>query len=372
MVVLFASMGFAWNCPSGQIRQQAPAGTPTSAPFYDVVEGIAFICVPNTPPPSMPSTQTQNQTQSQTQQQNQQQNATATSTSNSTSGAHATGGNSIATGGSATGGKVSDSGNSSNTNTNVAEGGKGGQGGKGGNAAISGSGNSSQTQSSVSSATGNGVGNGNNSNNYASSTVVEAPKIPVNTAFAPSQFPTVGCYKTYSGGAQTQAFGISLGGGKIDKNCAILEAAGRARNILAYCKVYITDKYVHEAGVTLEDCMHQEQVAAVLPPPIVAAPVPQPVLITVQTETNQPAPVTAPVLAGTCATVSNVCKAMLDDAINWHKQNDGTIVVYGSLTTYRVANAMRQYLNKNGVPNESIRVEMSSKSSAEVGFAYLQ
>ena len=36
----------AWNCPAGQIRQQAPAGTPASTPYYDVVEGIAFICVP--------------------------------------------------------------------------------------------------------------------------------------------------------------------------------------------------------------------------------------------------------------------------------------------------------------------------------------
>src|ERR1035438_5267490 len=46
---------FAWNCPAGQIRQQAPAGTPTTTPYYDVVEGIAFICVPSTPTPN-PST----------------------------------------------------------------------------------------------------------------------------------------------------------------------------------------------------------------------------------------------------------------------------------------------------------------------------
>ena len=36
----------AWDCPAGQIRQQAPAGTPVSTPYYDVVEGIAFVCVP--------------------------------------------------------------------------------------------------------------------------------------------------------------------------------------------------------------------------------------------------------------------------------------------------------------------------------------
>ena len=85
LVLMLSTFTFGWNCPTGQIRQQAPPGTPTTTPFYDVVEGIAFICVPSTPPttpPSTPSSQTQNQTQ----QQNQQQNATATSGSNSTSG----------------------------------------------------------------------------------------------------------------------------------------------------------------------------------------------------------------------------------------------------------------------------------------------
>jgi hypothetical protein len=379
-VLLLATMGFAWDCPAGQIRQQAPTGTPTTTPYYDVVEGIAFICVPSTPPttpPSAPSSQTQNQNQ--TQQQNQNQTATATSgsnsSSNSTSGATATGGNSSATGGTsnATGGKVSNSGNSSNTNTNTAQ---GGQGGKGGNATagVTGSGNSSQSQTSTSAANGNGVGNGNNSNDYQSSTVVDAAKIPVSSAFAPSQFPTVGCYKTYSGAVQGQNLGISLGGGKIDKNCAILEAAGRARNILAYCKVYITDEYVHKAGVTLDDCMHQEQVAIPLPPPIIAQPVPQPTIIVVPAA-PVPVPVAAipaPSLVGVCDKVTNECKAMLDDAINWKKQNEGRVIIYGSMTTYTVANAMRQYLKHSGLTDEDILVQMTERSriSAGVGFGY--
>lgn len=390
IAVMFLSIGsLAWNCPSGQIRQQAPPGTPVSTPYYDVVEGIAFICVPSTPPttPSTtPSSQTQNQTQSQNQ--TQQQTASATSgsnsSSNSTSGANATGGNatggnSTATGGTsnATGGKVSNSGNSSNTNTNTAQGGqggKGGNGGTGGNAAVNSSGNASQSQSTSSQATGNGVGNGNNSNDYQSSTVVDAAKIPVSSAFAPSQFPTVGCYKTYSGAVQGQNLGISLGGGKIDKNCAILEAAGRARNILAYCKVYITDEYVHKAGVTLEDCMHQEQVAIPLPPPIIAQPLPQPTIIVVPA---LPAPVPiaaipAPSLVGVCDKVTNECKAMLDDAINWKKQNEGRVIIYGSMTTYTVANAMRQYLKHSGLTDEDILVQMTERSriSAGVGFGY--
>jgi DNA repair exonuclease SbcCD nuclease subunit len=47
-ILSLSSLCWGWNCPSGQIRQQAPAGTPTTAPYYDVVEGIAFICVPST------------------------------------------------------------------------------------------------------------------------------------------------------------------------------------------------------------------------------------------------------------------------------------------------------------------------------------
>jgi hypothetical protein len=383
---------FAWPSCSGNWNQVAngttgTAGTGGIGETYNA-DGITWQCQSKTPPPTTPPSTPSSQTQNQNQNQQQNQNATATSGSNSTSGststsgATATGGNSTsgstssATGGTstATGGKVSNSGNSSNTNTNTAQGGKGGHGGKGGSAAVTGSGNSSQTQSTTSQATGNGVGNGNNSNDYQSSTLVEAAKIPVNTAFAPSQFPTVGCYKTYSGGVQGAQLGISLGGGKIDENCAILEAAGRARNILAYCKVYITDKYVHKAGVTLEDCMHQEQVSVPLPPPIVQAPIPQPTVIVVP---SAPAPVpvaavASPSLVGVCDRVSNECKQWLDDAINWKKQNDGRVVIYGSLTTYPVANAMRVYLKRGGLTDEDILVQMTDRNpvTAGVGFGY--
>ncbi|MGA2886189.1 MAG: hypothetical protein ABSE80_13760, partial [Halobacteriota archaeon] len=51
---------FAWDCPTGQIRQQAASGTPTTTPYYDVVEGIAFICVPTPTTTAMPSTTTSN------------------------------------------------------------------------------------------------------------------------------------------------------------------------------------------------------------------------------------------------------------------------------------------------------------------------
>ena len=79
---------FAWDCPTGQIRQQAASGTPTTTPYYDVVEGIAFICVPTpTTPTTTPSTMSNTS------------NSTSGATSTSASGANATGGNSNATGG---------------------------------------------------------------------------------------------------------------------------------------------------------------------------------------------------------------------------------------------------------------------------------
>lgn len=78
-------------------------------------------------------------------------------------------------------------------------------------------------------------------------------------AYAPTVIPTISCFKGYSGGASTGLFGASFGGGKIDTNCAELEAARQAPSLLARCKVYLTNKYVREAGVTLDDC---------LPPPV--------------------------------------------------------------------------------------------------------
>lgn len=377
-VLLLSAMSLAWNCPAGQIRQQAPAGTPTNTPYYDVVEGIAFICVPNTPPPSTPTPSTQNQTQSQNQNQNQSATATSGSTSNSTSGAtsgstsSATGGTSNATGGKSTSTSgVSNSGNSSNTNTNVAQGGKGGSA----TAGVTSSGNSSQTQSTNSSANGNGDGNGNNSNNYASTTNIAASKIPVSTAFAPTVVPTSPCFKGFGAAFQSMPVGASFGGGKIDANCRALQTTLHAPNRLTYCKLFINLQDSKAAHLTLEECMQQDSVITVTTTPAVPVEAPAPQIIVVPVQTPAPivaVPVATPKLAGTCLVLDNICKAELDDAINWHKQSDGTLVIYGSLTTYRVANAMRLYLTKNGVPSSGIRIEMAAGGGTEVGIAYLQ
>lgn len=136
---------------------------------------------------------------------------------------------------------------------------------------------------------------GNSSNEYSSSTLVEASKIPVSTAYAPSTFPTVGCFKGYGAGVQTAPVGVSLGGGKIDENCAILEAAGRAHNLLAFCKVYVSNKYVKKAGVTLADCLNAPPVPEVRTVvPVLSTPVPQIIVIPVGVTLTQPA-ITLPV-----------------------------------------------------------------------------
>lgn len=270
----------AWDCTSpGQIRVQVPAGTKGTGtgdgPGEVVtVEGITFQCQnpPKTPTKTKgaPITATNTNTNTNSNSNNNSNSNTnnnnnsskSTSSSNSSSNQNqgqsqgqgqtqtATGGNASATGGA---------------------GGAGGQGGQGGS--------SNQSQSSISSATDNGDG----SNNTTTNTNVAAPKIPVSTAYAPSVAPTVTCFKGAGVGVQTMAFGGSFGAGRIDENCAVLEAARQARNLLGFCKVWITNKYVHRAGVTLEDCMSNPPVD--IPTPVA---VPTPIVV------NVPAPVETP------------------------------------------------------------------------------
>ena len=242
----------AWSCPAGQIRQQAPAGTPTTAPYYDVVEGIAFICVPATPP-TTPSTSGSSA--------NATSNANSASTSNSSSNSNSTanGGNATST---ATGGNQKQNQNQSQTAT-------------GGNA----TGGNASAQGGTASASNNG--NGSNNASYSNTTNVAASRIPVASAFAPPVLPANPCFKGFGVGIQTMAVGGSFGGGKIDGNCAILETARLAPSLLAKCKVYITDKYAKAAGVTLDDCLQQQEVVPtqvndVVPPQV------QPVVVNVQ------------------------------------------------------------------------------------------
>jgi hypothetical protein len=247
LATLCSPAATAWNCPAGQQRVQAPAGTPTTAPYYDVVEGIAFVCepIPTTPPPSTSGSSA-----------NAASNANSTSTSNSSS--QANGGNATST---ATGGNQQQKQNQSQTAT-------------GGNA----TGGNASAQGGTATASGNGVGNGNNSNNYSNTTNVSAAAA---SPYAPPSFSTATCFKGFSGGASAVAGGISFGGGKIDQNCAELEAARQAPNLLVFCEQYVKVKYVKAAGVTLEQCMQPKPVAITVVAPAIVAQA-QPIVVNVQ------------------------------------------------------------------------------------------
>ena len=258
-VLCTAGASFAWpQCNGNWI--QVPAGTSSANGAVVAEGGQTFQCQP-VAPPTTPSTSNNSSNSTS----NSSSNSSSQSNSNSSSTSKATGGNSNATGGNATatggaggqggaGGSVSGSGNSTNTihntNLNVA------QGGTGGNANQKQGQTQSQTAnggSSSADASGNGVGNGNNSND----TTVNNPR-QVATAISPEVLPTVPCFKGFGIGGQSAAFGFSFGGGKIDENCAGLEAARQAPTRIARCKVYLLNKYVQKAGVTLEDCLGQE------------------------------------------------------------------------------------------------------------------
>ena len=285
----------AWNCSTpGQIRVQVPngtvgTGTGDGSGQVVVVGGLTFQCQN---PPSTSSTSNANS--------NSSSNSKSTSQSNSNSSSNATGGN--ATGGSVnnsgnstaiaaggqggTGGSVKDSGNSTNVNTNIAQGGQGGSVKNSGNSSINNSGNSkiensgnsnqkqSQNQGQSQVATGgksSANGNGDNSNN--SSSVTNVPR-DTATAIAPPVYPTVPCFKGIGIGAQGPAFGASFGGGKIDQNCAELEAARQAPTLIARCKILLTNKFYQKAGVSMEDCM--------------AVPAPREVVVQAPVETPAP------------------------------------------------------------------------------------
>ena len=220
-MVLCAASAFGWNCTTpGQVRVQVPTGTLGSGTGDGsgqvvVDSGLTFICeaLP-TAVTTPPSSTTNSNTNT--------SSATSTNTLSQTQ-------------------KQQQNQTQSNTSTN-----------------------SNQSAGGSVSDVGNSV------------TTVEAPKIPVASAYAPPVFSTTNCFKGYSAGAQTPIIGGSFGGGGIDKNCAALSAAQNLYAMgsrLAACKVIITTKAAKDAGVTMDDCMTVVQRPA---PMVIAAPVAQP------------------------------------------------------------------------------------------------
>jgi hypothetical protein len=300
LATLCSPVAQAWNCsdPSAErvdVGSTLPAGASAGdgdGQYYKGSDAVNpndyYVCkvvTPATAPTGGNSNANSSSTSSATSSSQAASNsASQSSATGGKSSSTATGGTSSATGGNATGGNavagISNAGNSYSTNNNQSAGGSGGS-------ATATGGNQKQTQSnaltnsgnSIASASGNGVGNGNNSNNYSNSTNVAAAAA---SPYAPPSFSTATCFKGFSGGASTAAAGISFGGGKIDQNCAELEAARQSPNLLTFCTQYIRVKYVKEAGVTLEMCM-QPKPAVIAPVPAAVAQVAaQPIVVTIQ------------------------------------------------------------------------------------------
>ncbi len=209
MILMSCASALAWNCSDplasrvavGTSQPSGSAGDGDGQWFLGTgsegTKGVYYVCeVPKSKTPKDPNGgsckgHSCNSTSGST--------STSGSSSTSTSGATATGGTSTATGGTATSSSgVNNSGNSSNTNNNTAQGGAGGAGG---------SATQGQKQGQQQSSSSNNTG-GNSANSYSSQTNVAAPTVPVNTAFAPTQIPTVSCFKGFGAGVQTVPAGV--------------------------------------------------------------------------------------------------------------------------------------------------------------------
>lgn len=305
-LVLSCVSAFAWPACSGNWIQvpTGTKGTASSGVGSVVTEnGQTYQCQNPSPTPSTGSTAT----------------ASSTAAATSSSAANATGGDAKAT---ATGGTVKDSGNSSvkNTLSNTLKDSGNSTIKDSGNSTIKDSGNSSnvnkntanggaggdasQQQQQSNSSTNNNASSASNNGNNSNNTTINQAKIPVNTAYAPTAIPTMGCFKGFGAGIQTGQVGASFGGGKVDENCERLEVArsyGIAGSWDAYCMVMVTNKYSKEAGVTFEQCM-KRVTEAPAPAPVPVAEQPKPQIIVVPVTVQTPAPVAAPVVTQTPAT----------------------------------------------------------------------
>lgn len=112
---------------------------------------------------------------------------------------------------------------------NNAQGGLGGAGGLGGSgglggtsSALGGSGGLGGTSSATG---GSSTSSGNTSGNTSITSNYSAPKIPVATAYAPSNFPTAPCMGSSSVGASGVLLGFSMGSSWEATECMIFEAA---------------------------------------------------------------------------------------------------------------------------------------------------
>ena len=365
-LLVFTSTASAWDCPSGQIRQQAPAGTPTTTPYYDVVEGIAFICVPSSPTsPTSSGTQNQSQTQNQNSSQNQSQTNSQNSTQN-TSNQNVSSSGSISKSNSS----VNNSGNSSNSNSNV------------NTLAPTLTASGGTSNSSVNST--NSVSGGNATNNSSGNTTSYSEsynEVRQNPgAYAPLAFSTSPCTKGYSGGASTPTVAATLGIAMTDKGCdsrqtaAVFYAIG---NPAAAAQILCSTSASKRAKLTLTQCLSivAPVQVSVAPPINVPAPAPQIVIVPVPTPVAAvvpPTPVSVPaekftlLSIGECpATRLNVCNRQIDSALVYLGRDPrAEISIHGPLVTMA---GFVAYVKQHGYSPSRIRVSLDDVNTIDIG-----
>ena len=281
LILMCSGQAKAWNC-SDPLAERVVVPSNTTGTQGDgdgqlvTYQGQVYECevVPPTPPstPASSSNSTSNSASNSSSAANSSSNSASVAENNTkviakggNSSATATGGNAIATGGNA-----NQSQSQKQSLSNV------------GNAA------------STSEASNNGNGNGDNSNN--STSVTNVPRSAA-TAYAPIVPPTAPCFKGYSAGGQGTMFGFSIGGGKVDKNCESLEVSRLAPSLIARCKVYLTNKYVKAAGVTMDDCLShstpqkvENVLSSLAAAPMIVVNIPAPIVTVIPPAIIPPAP----------------------------------------------------------------------------------
>jgi hypothetical protein len=135
---------------------------------------------------------------------------------------------------------------------------------------------------------------------------------------------------------------------------------------LARCKVYITNKYVKAAGVTLEDCLNNPP--PVPPVPVVVAPVPAPQVIV--------APTPTPVVTVNISQIGsepfvrqNAVNRMLDRAIlALQADGDAKLILTGPIGTYKSL----EYLQSRGIDIDRVTVKLADTDRVEAQIQKVQ
>jgi hypothetical protein len=363
---------FAWPACSGNWIQ-VPAGTNSANGAVVTENGQTFQCQKPAPTPTPSSNTNTNNNQN-----SNINNNSSSSKSNSNSHSNST---AVGTGGDATAiGKGGTGGNANVGPISVTQG-----------PVTATTGPSTSSSDSTSAATNNG--NGSNNASYSSTENVAASKIPVATAYAGAPAPTATCALGYGGGVQTMTFGFSGGGSRVDKNCAILEAARAGASYggrLAFCKLYVSNKLVQKAGYTLADCLGDTLNVPAPEPKVTEVPVVPQVPILVAIDPN-PAPKMTPPLVtpspiapvvpaqnneisiqdvGACqlsptGKLTNVCLRILDDVIIRMRTDPESILrVNGPEPAVKVA----PYLRARGISASRITLNVKDEGSWALTF----